>query len=98
MYTKNIEFKDKTTKQPWVNNDLKKLIDNRDRFYRLKCKNIDNQFYQRMFTLYKTKARNLRNYLKKNHIAQMIDKSLGCNRKLWKILNTVIFNTTKKKQ
>lgn len=34
----------------------------------------------------------MKNHLKKNYIAQQIDKSLGSNRKLWEILNSVIFN------
>lgn len=74
------------------------LIDKRNEYYKLKTKYPENKQFHGEFLKYKTKVRNTKNHLKKQHIAKEIENSLNDNRKLWANLNEIVFRKAKKNE
>lgn len=81
----------------WANNELIQLIDKRNKYYKLKSKYPNSQLYQNEFIKLKVKARNLKNHLKKQHVAKEIETSLNDNRKLWQKINEIVLRKPKRK-
>lgn len=95
-YTKIVEKKDIKKRKSWVNETMLELIEKRDYYYKLKQKNMTNHLHNEMFKKYKTKVRNIRNYLKKNHFEQEIEENINCNRKIWKVIKNAMYNRDEK--
>lgn len=96
-YTKTIIPSRNKVKKHWANEELIELIKQRDKFYKLIKKNGNNENYKKMFAEYKVKARNFTNYLKKNHYGNIIEKNAHDNKKIWNVLNNLIYNKDEKR-
>lgn len=92
--TKNVTKKKKCIKS-WATDELIKLFRQRNKLYKLKCKYPDNERLHEEFKNIKIKARNLKNYKKKTYYKDKIENCMDDNRKMWQVMNEIIFKKQK---
>lgn len=94
--TKTIKNKNKKVRNEWATEEFVNLIKKRNKYYKLKVKYCDNVNYVNLYIEFEKKSRKMKNFLKNKYYSELIQANVKDGRKLWKILNTLIFNRNEK--
>lgn len=90
--TKTIQKKKQRIRKEWANAELIYLIKIRDKFYKKYITDQNNINFKIKFEEFKIKARNLRNHLRKKYNEKRFHDNMNDNRKIWKIINSTMYN------
>lgn len=96
--TKEIKQKNIKIRNEWANEDFVMHLKKRNKYFKLKTKNQNNENYTKLYKEYSMKVNKLKTKLKNKYYAEQIKNNVGCNRKLWNVLNHVIFNKNREKE
>lgn len=87
--TKTISHK---TKLPYINNEIKKIMKERDKLYILHKRYYNNQILKNKFCELRNKATNLIRTARRQYEYNRVNEAGSDNRKLWLVLNSCLFN------
>lgn len=94
--TKHVKKSKGNYRQEWMNDELLKLIQNKNKYYKLKMKYINNLYFENKFSTLKVKVRNTINYLKKEFYGFKIEQNINSTKNTWQILKEIIYGKDSK--
>lgn len=83
-------------KLPYITNEIKSMLKNRNKLYVLYKNNLNNNIIKNQFTKLKNKITNKIRKARKEHDKQQLEKCNGDSRKIWNFLNNCIYNRQNK--
>lgn len=81
--------------KPWVNQELIELIDERNRYYKLKKKSRSNQYVSDKYNDYTQRVKKLCHKLRNDYNSNLLNRYMGKPKYMWQKFNEIIHNKPK---
>lgn len=85
-------------KKPWMNNNVKLLMSERDFYYKLKTRYPENFTWRLKFNKIRNKINHIISESKKDLFGEEIRRTIHNPKEMWNTIKSEIFNTTSSKQ